>query len=286
MFYNHWGSYLSDLGEYIVFLLRNIWSRMKDEQFGTYLLNKVVHAYTSDKLCNPEIATSLPEHYNSFIEYTYVVDMDEHMFITNHKYVGLSEPMAFNDFCSNWIEVMYECTCDTTGMILPKPEPIHDPIIFDTSVEPMTSAEIKADTTISKVFEDDYEALLVPRFSNLFDAVIIDVEGTIPEKFEDRDIDLDISKLFTRSLDWYAKQHRLCSSEFNGKKIIDGMLVKHPDHISKGSAKQLTKDFYWMMRKSFVMLGADIDRDPRGHRSSVNKTLGQVGLCMHIASYF
>jgi hypothetical protein len=270
VFYSNGDSYPSGLGRSMVFLLRNVWARMTDEQFSTFLLNKLVYTYLSNEHANPRLMSSKEELLDLFIEYTYTVDMDDDVFITD------GGAIPFSDFYSNWTEVLYDYEDDETGEILPKPAPVHDPIIRDTSIQFAMPVAIRP---VASVIRDDYAALSVPRYGNVFEA-LLDIDG---ERLSEDDRGLSIKALFTCSLDWYAKEHRLNSREFNGKKIIDDLLVKHPDYLSKDCAEQLKKEFYWKIRKPFVLLVAHVERG--SYRGSVSKTLGQVGLCMHIASY-
>jgi hypothetical protein len=241
---------------------------MTDEQFGTFLLNKLVYTYLADECVPPQLMTTRERYLDPYLEDTYTVDMDDNVFITEDGAI------PFIDFYSNWIEVLYDDEDYRTGEILPKPHPVNDPIIRDTSV-----GLLKSDRPDASIIRDDYAAVLVPRYGNVFEA-LLDTEGN---RLSRDGLGLSIKELFTCSLDWYAKENRLHSREFNGKKIIDDLLVKRPNLLSKDCAEQLTKDFYWKIKKPFVELIAHIDRG--SYPGSVTKTLGQVGLCMHIASY-
>jgi hypothetical protein len=180
------------------------------------------------------------------------------------------------------MDIIFNCEDDETGEILPKPDPVHDPIIREPSVGLLMPEEITAGVYTHVSLRDDYAAFMVPRYGNVFEA-LLDIESERLSEDDRHGYGLSIKKLFTCSLKWFAKEQRLNSRDFNAKKIIDDMVAKHPTLLSKEIVKQLTKDFYWKIKKPFVLLVAHVDGG--SYPGSVSKTLGQVGLCMHIASY-
>jgi hypothetical protein len=280
VFYSYCDSNPEVLGDSLVFLLRNVWSRMTDEQFGTFLLNKLVYAYLSNDDANPLLMTSEEDCTNYtlyFGEWTYTVDMDDNIFIAND-----CGAILFSEFCSNWIQVIYDHVDNKTRKILPKPDPVHDPIIREPSVGLLMPKEITVGIYTHVSLRDDYVAFMVPRYVNVFEA-LLDIESERLSQNDRHGYGFIIKKLLTSSLDWFAKEHRLNSRDFNGKKIIDDMVAKHPTLLSKDCAEQLTKDFYWKVRKPFVLLVAHVDKG--SYPGSMTKAVGQVGLCMHIASY-
>lgn len=97
VFYNQWDSYPSGLGRILVFLLRNVWCKMTDSQFNTFLLNKLAKGLPSQRseVC---VSTDFNDLLNeSFIEFTYVIDMD------NDTIMGV----PFNQFFSNWEQILF-----------------------------------------------------------------------------------------------------------------------------------------------------------------------------------